>query len=523
MAKRRTLPASGDGAKLPEMVGAVIYVRVSTKEQTENLSLPTQLRACEEYCRRQGYEILERFHEEGESAKSTDRSQLQNLLTFCRLNKGRVHFVVVFNLTRFARDKYDHFALRSHLQSLGISLRSATEPIDDTSTGKLMEGVLAAFAQFDNDVRSDRTRAGMKAALELGRWVFLAPIGYLNAPRSMGKSLVHDPERAPLVRRAFEEYATGQYTKEQLLKRARTWGLTNRRGKPLTSQAIGMLLRNQLYAGIVDVPEYGVRNKRGDFEPLISESLFYQAQAVLSGRAPSTASRKRAHPDFPLRGFVRCEFCGRGLTGSWSKGRSDYYAYYHCRPGCRAVNVSKAKLEGLFADELALLQPTPGYMRLLKESVLRIWKAGKAAVREELDRAERATKAIQEKLDRLDEAFLFERSIDIETYDRHAEKLREELTLARIDRHSGQLEELDVEGILAFAQRVLPRAGDLWVQASLDQRQRFQQLFFPNGIAFDGNRFVGTGATAPAFSYLREFRTGNEGLVDQTGIEPVTS
>jgi DNA invertase Pin-like site-specific DNA recombinase len=71
-----------------------------------------------------------------------------------------------------------------HLQSLGISLRSATEPIDDTSTGKLMEGVLAAFAQFDNDVRSDRTRAGMKAALELGRWVFLAPIGYLNAPRS---------------------------------------------------------------------------------------------------------------------------------------------------------------------------------------------------------------------------------------------------------------------------------------------------------------------------------------------------
>ena len=86
--KRLTLPASGDGAKLPEMVGAVIYVRVSTKEQTENLSLPTQLRACEEYCRRQGYEVLERFHEEGESAKSTDRSQLQNLLTFSRLTRA---------------------------------------------------------------------------------------------------------------------------------------------------------------------------------------------------------------------------------------------------------------------------------------------------------------------------------------------------------------------------------------------------------------------------------------------------
>ena len=178
--------------------------------------------------------------------------------------------------------------------------------------------------------------------------------------------------------------------------------------------------------------------------------------------------------------------------------------------------MTKAKLEGLFADELALLQPTPGYMRLLKESVLQIWKARKAAVRDEIANAERLRKQSKTKLDRLDEAFLFERSIDIETYDRQAEKLREELTLARIDRHSGQLEELDVEGILAFAERVLPRAADLWVQASLEQRQRFQQLFFPDGIAFDGNRFVGTRVTAPAFSYLREIETGNERMVDQS-------
>ena len=92
-----------------------------------------------------------------------------------------------------------------------------------------------------------------------------------------------------------------------------------------------------------------------------------------------------------------------------------------------------------------------------------------------------------------------------------------------MDRHSGQLDELDVEGILAFAERVLPRASDLWVQASFDQRQRFQQLFFPDGIAFDGKGFVGTRVTAPAFSYLRTIEDGNERLVDQTGIEPVTS
>jgi len=112
-----------------------------------------------------------------------------------------------------------------------------------------------------------------------------------------------------------------------------------------------------------------------------------------------------------------------------------------------------------------------GYMRLLKESVLQIWKARKTAVREEIAIAERAAKATQDRLNRLDEAFLFERSIDIETYDRHAEKLREELTLARIDRHSGQLDELDVEGMLAFAERVLPRAADLQLLAENRDRK----------------------------------------------------
>ena len=71
------------------MIGAAIYVRVSTREQTENLSLPTQIRACEEYCRREGYDVLERFKEEGESAKTTDRTELQKLLKTAARTKER--------------------------------------------------------------------------------------------------------------------------------------------------------------------------------------------------------------------------------------------------------------------------------------------------------------------------------------------------------------------------------------------------------------------------------------------------
>jgi hypothetical protein len=72
---------------------------------------------------------------------------------------------------------------------------------------------------------------------------------------------------------------------------------------------------------------------------------------------------------------------------------------------------------------------------------------------------------------------------------RQRDKLREELTLAKIDQHTEAVDELDVEGIQAFAERILPRASDLWVQSTLDYKQRLQRLFFPEGVAFDGNRF----------------------------------
>ncbi len=114
---------------------------------------------------------------------------------------------------------------------------------------------------------------------------------------------------------------------------------------------------------------------------------------------------------------------------------------------------------------------------------------------------ERKQKAIQQKLDRLDEALLYERAIDITSYDRQRDKLREELTLTQIDRHATELEELDVEGILALAERVLPSASNLWVQASLNQKQRLQQVFFPDGVVFDGKRLVRTGVTLPVFNY----------------------
>jgi hypothetical protein len=162
-------------------------------------------------------------------------------------------------------------------------------------------------------------------------------------------------------------------------------------------------------------------------------------------------------------------------------------------------------------------------MRLVKDRVLSAWREMQGDTKQRIAEIERRQKVIREKLDRLDQAFLFERSIDVDTYDRHRDKLREELTLTQMDRHSCELEEMDVEGILAFAERVLPSASNLWVQSSLGQKQRLQQVFFPEGVRFDGKRLVGTGTTLPVFNYLNPISDGKKELVDLTGIEPVTS
>jgi len=96
------------------------------------------------------------------------------------------------------------------------------------------------------------------------------------------------------------------------------------------------------------------------------------------------------------------------VDGGLVNGRSNYYAYCHCWPECRASNIAKTKLEEMFVDEVTKLQPTVGFMRLVKDRALHAWREMKADANQRVVEVERRQKAIHEKLDRLDEAFLYE-------------------------------------------------------------------------------------------------------------------
>ena len=100
---------------------AAIHVRVSTKDQVDNFSHSTQQKACRDFCARNSFDVDKVFVEEGESAKTANRTQFQKALVYCRENKGKVKWVVVYAVSRFARTSHDHLATGAFLGSVGVN------------------------------------------------------------------------------------------------------------------------------------------------------------------------------------------------------------------------------------------------------------------------------------------------------------------------------------------------------------------------------------------------------------------
>ena len=499
---------------------AVIYCRVSTKDQVQNLSLETQEKACLDYCERNGYRVHEVYVERGESAKTADRTELKKLLASCRQKKGQIQAVVVYAVSRFARDRYDHVVLRTQLASLGITLRSVTEPIDDSPAGKLMEGIVASMAQFDNDVRSERTVAGMKARLERGGWTFRAPLGLQNGLDADGeKILLPDPQRAPLVTKALELFATGLYSKRQVLDIVTRLGLRTKAGKRLSPQTFCQLLRKPIYAGVREVRVWGVC-QQSNAAALISIETFNRIQDLLRGRLSAVAPRERRHPDFPLRHFVRCGYCDRPLTASWSKGRNGYYAYYRCQNrSCKAVNESREKIERGFVTYLQQFQAKPEYIRLFGEIIIDLWKEKREQALALHRTAQKRLSRLLECKQQLVEVFVYRREIDSATYQQQFDKLGEELAIAEIEERDARIEELDIQAAVEFGQYVLLNASRLWVEASFDQKQRLQDVLFPRGVQFKDGEYR-TAETSMIFYHLESKPDKKEVLVALPGIEP---
>ncbi len=329
----------------------VVYIRVSSEEQVENFSLGTQEEMCRRDAKYKGYEIVEVFREEGKSAKTIiGRPELLKMLDYLRKNKREIDAVFVYRLDRLSRQTSDYLSIRKKFAEYDVSLISATEPTGNSPTEKLLETVLASFAQHDNDVRSERTKNGMRARFLAGMISNHVPFGYLNK----GGYAVKDPKTSDTFKKAWDLMATGTKSLREIKD------ILNKRGIKTSKQTVQHMFRNKFYMGILSSPKYP-EEVRGQHIPMVTQEQFYQVQAILDGRDTNKLvmpRKSRDSDDFPLRRIIRCGKCGTPFTGAWTKGRHGKYGYYFCRKRCVTQSIKVGDLDDGLKERLEKLKPT---------------------------------------------------------------------------------------------------------------------------------------------------------------------
>jgi DNA invertase Pin-like site-specific DNA recombinase len=497
-------------------MNAVIYCRVSSKEQVDGTSLESQELACREYAAKNRITVQKVFIERGESAKFADRTQLLELLAFCRDKSQRVDCLLVWKVDRLARNVGDHFSIKASLLKQNVRVISVTEPIDAKPEGKLLETILAGFAQFDNDVRAARSVQGMRRKLQEGLFPWKAPLGYRSVTVGKKKTEPDEPDQPifGLLQRAWNEFATGHFKKVELLHRITENGVRTRAGKPLSKQNLDYLLTDPFYAGVIRDPWSG-EEFPGRHLPMISRTTFAKVQQLLRG-STRAVPHQSVRDEFPLRVFVRCANCETHLTGGLSRGRSNTYPYYRCfNKNCDCNgNYPQQAVHTEFLSFLASVSPSRAAVSRLKHCLSKAahaWIGDSDTLREKrmLERkrmAEQQQQLIRMKMEQLisNEEFMAQRTV---------------LT-SRMQELDGQEVEnpTDPDSVLHDLEEICAQLMDLgsaWRDVPSEMKRRFQLLALPSGFV------VGRVATAQRgrlFEVLTQLSTSKTSLVPPTGL-----
>jgi site-specific DNA recombinase len=464
------------------MSTAIVYVRVSTDEQASQIhNLPTQQRKCTDRCTQDGLTV-ERTFIDADSARTADRPQFQAMLDYCRRHKGKITHVVFADLSRLARNVGDQSVTLATLRQLGITPVSCDETIEDSAAGKLSVNLLGAVNQFFSDSLSERIKYRMKAGVQQGRWLWVAPIGYINAKTANGPELHIDPQRADLVRKAFELTASRSYTLEEVLRRINLLGLTTKHGRPLTKQTLSRMLRNQIYAGWVVSGENKVK---GLHQPLVTQALFDDVQDALTGKTSAPVIHKKVNSEFPLKGFVMCSGCGKKLTAGFVKGRKEKYPRYWCwNPKCPVrVSASREEIEGSFLGLLGMMEPTQELLNRLPEIAKAYWA----------HRLDRITTERRVLSGRLANAKTLNRKILLQKVNGELSAedfatLKETVT-QQTNEVEAQLNVLDaetstVQGLLEETQHNIVDLVKTWRNGNVQHRQELAFSLYPEGLRY---------------------------------------
>ncbi len=509
-------------------MNCVIYLRVSTKEQAqkadskEGYSIPAQREACVKYIKEKGWKLVDEYIDRGESARSSQRPQLQEMLGRIAKHKD-IQAVIVHKIDRLSRKMEDHVAIKAILTKADCSLVSVVEHFEDNASGRLVEGIHALMAEFYSANLGAETKKGMTQKTKQGGWAGRAPLGYLNVQTPMNGRLLRtieiDEERAPFVRELFALYATGDHglikLEEKMYKLGfRSRGTAKQAPGKVHKSLLARMLQNPFYKGTI---RWNGIETQGIHTPLVSKDQWDRVQEIIKVRNIA-GERRRKHPHH-LRGSIFCGECGSRMSSDLAKGHVYFYCLGQKRGnGCKQKYIRDDELEKLIENRYKKIQlPEKVKNRLTDWFEQELLKRQSNTINEQQFITRRMSKLANERLSTL------------HAYQAGAIPL--ELLKQEQDRISGEIEDCqrrlevlkdgddEIKETITLALEMASKCHKAFLKAKPDVRRKFNQAFFKKILIKD--KKISELHYTNLFGLLLNPGSSKNDLVAPRGIEPL--
>ena len=432
---------------------AALYYRYSSDGQNV-ATISAQRRICKAFTDAEGYIPVKEYIDAGETATTSDnRDDFLQMLSDAK--KGLFDYIIVWQFSRFARNKEESVLYKAMLRKVGVRVISATEKTDDTPSGKLLEGMLEVLNQYYSDNLSVEVKKGKKENLLTGKHAGgETPYGIYKEEDTTVYRI--NEAQAKTIRLIFDLYLQG-YGYRRIAAILEEKGHKPPKGEKWNGAYIGKLLNNEAYIGVYNytlgagTPQEESYKLDNIYPAIIDDSTWAAAQKMRIAKKPKRSKRNRL---YLLTGKAVCGSCGRNYVGHSSKNKQYKYYYYRCNgrsmharneTSCKSKDIPAEKLEKWALDSIAHFILSDNAIKTILESVAqKVKNKSNTSVREikKLEKeAEKLDARIENMLDLYDDGKLSKARLNKRTegLEKQLENVRIELEQLR------QLNSTDVD------------------------------------------------------------------------------
>lgn len=327
-------------------MNVVIYARYSSHSQTEQ-SIEGQIAICQEYAKRNNYTIIGEYIDRALTGTNDNRPQFRKMIEDS--NKKIFNGVLVYQLDRFARNRYDSAMYKNKLKKNNVRVFSAKENISDDASGILMESVLEGMAEYYSAELSQKVRRGMKINAE--KCLFNGGTVPLGFKIDENKKFQIDESQAKIVRKIFSMYKNGDKTIE-IINYLNERNIKTCLGNKFNKNSISKMLKNKRYIGTYTYNDIEIKN---GIPQIIDNETFeaVQERMKITKKAPA---KEKAKTGYLLTTKLFCGTCNEMMIGvSGTSKTKKLHHYYSCNGKrkhiCNRKDIKKELLENRIVEE----------------------------------------------------------------------------------------------------------------------------------------------------------------------------